>query len=124
MPAYQSTALGSEITFELDAAGNPVVKHRAPRPVALASPPAQTSAGSATALAFAEPITHLVVQNNGAAALGIEWDGSTATAGSLQLAAGASLFLDCEADGLSLLTAAATNINGAAAANIVVKGAA
>jgi hypothetical protein len=94
-------------------------------PVALASPPAATNAGSATHLVFAADINHLYLINQSNVAVGVEWDGRTADAGSYQLGVGLPLTLDVHipaATGISLYTASAVNINGATGSNLVVKG--
>ncbi len=66
-------------------------------------------------------VNHVMLQNNTAAAVTYDIDAVT-TAGSLQLAAGATIILDITMTTLHLRTAATQNVNGAAAANIVVRG--
>ena len=65
-------------------------------------------------------VNHVLLQNNTAAVLNYEIDG-VATAGSPALAAGAAIFLDIQMAALHLLTAGIQNVNGAAAANIVIR---
>lgn len=89
--------------------------------VALSTPPAATNAGADTPLTFSQPVHHLLIQNNTAAVVYWELD-AVAGVGSAQLAAGATLFLDNTAAALHLYTAAAQNINGTTATNIVVRG--
>lgn len=89
--------------------------------IPLTSPPAQTNAGSDTPLTWAQPVRHLFVQNNTAAAVMVEQD-AAASAGSTVVATGQLLVLDVPCAVLHLFTAAAQNINGTAAANIVVRG--
>lgn len=65
---------------------------------------------------------HVLVQNNTAAAINVDVD-TAATAGSLVLAAGATLVLDVQMSALHLYSAAAApNVNGSASGNIVVRG--
>ena len=89
--------------------------------VALVSPPATLNAGTDTALTFVQSISDGVVQNNSAAAIGVEYD-AVATAGSLQLAAGALLQIEEKVTVLHLLAATALTLNGTAPGGVVVKG--
>jgi len=89
--------------------------------VALSSPPAQTNVGADTALTFAQQVHYLEIQNNTGAVIYWELD-AAAQVGAAQLAAGATLFLSNACAVLHLYTAAAQNVNGASANNIVIRG--
>lgn len=65
-------------------------------------------------------VRHVILQNNTAAIVNYDIDAAT-TLGSLSLAAGATIVLDIEMTTLHLRTAAAQQVNGSAAANIVVR---
>jgi hypothetical protein len=89
--------------------------------IPLASPPAQTNAGSDTPLTWAQPVRHMLVQNNTAASVMVEQD-AAASLGATVVAAGQLLVLDVPCAILHLYTAAAQNINGTAGGGIVVRG--
>ena len=89
--------------------------------VALASPPAQTNAGSQTTLTFAETVTQITVQNNTSSVVNVAFD-SAASAGSFAVPAGATLIAEKQCKALHVFTAAAQNVNGASASNIVILG--
>lgn len=87
----------------------------------LQSPPATTNAGSDTALTWTTQVNHYRVQNNTSANLNIRED-SASSPGSLLLVPGAIYREDKPVTTIHLFTAAAQNINGTVAANIVVEG--
>lgn len=89
--------------------------------VSLVSPPAQTNAGSDTALTFAETVTTVTIQNNTAGSINVAFN-ATASAGSLLIPAAATLVEEKQCTVLHLYTASAQNINGTSANNIVVLG--
>ena len=89
--------------------------------VALVSPPAQTNAGSETTLTFAETVTQVTVQNNTSSVVNVAFD-SAASAGSFTVPAGATLIAEKQCSALHVYTAAAQNVNGTSANNIVVLG--
>ena len=95
-------------------------------PVPLASPPASSAAGAATPLYFTADIDQVIVANQGAVPLTLEWDGTVATPGSLIIRpGGAPAILDVHIPvsvGISLYTATAVAINGNVTPNILVKG--
>lgn len=86
-----------------------------------ASNAAHTTAATDYSFSWQAPtVNHIMLQNNTAAVVNWELD-ATATAGSPALAAGQTVFLDVVASVLHLFTAAQQNVNGAAAANVVVR---
>jgi hypothetical protein len=90
--------------------------------VLLEAPPANLSAGAATALGFLTGIRHLEVQNNSSEVKTIEVDGSAATPGSWELQPGDAYFIDATIAAISIYGASATPLNGAVAGNVVVRG--
>lgn len=88
---------------------------------ATTSPPSTTNASSDTSYTFAAQVRHWLLQNNTSANVQFELD-TTATAGSIVLAPGATWLSDIPVTVLHLYTAAAQNINGSSAGNIVLKG--
>lgn len=89
--------------------------------VALSTPPAALTASTDTAFTFASQVKHVLIQNNSATATGVAFD-TAATAGSFQLAPNQTLLLDVEVTAVHFWSTAATNVNGAAAANITLLG--
>lgn len=90
--------------------------------IALSSPPAQTNAGSDTPLTFSQQVNRVIIQNNTSANANYAFD-MVASAGSLVLVPGAMLVYPKKCTVPHLYTAAAQNINGTSAGNIVVLGA-
>jgi len=90
--------------------------------ISLSSPPTQTNAGTDTPLTFSSPVQRIIIQNNTAANLNFAFD-VAATLGSLVLVPGSMIIYPKKVTVLHILTAAAKNINGTAAGNIVVLGA-
>jgi hypothetical protein len=124
--AATSSRFAEDGTTQLTFAGGAVARVPSvaivPAPaVALSSPPANLTAGADTSLTFASEIHHLLIQNNGAVTVGVEFD-ATASAGSLQVAAGQTLLLDLPLTVLHCYSASAPAVNGTAAGNLVVKG--
>lgn len=89
--------------------------------IGFTNPPAQTSAALDTAITFSATVNHWVLQNNTTAVVNFDMD-TQASAGSLVLAPNATFFSDIPMTALHLFTAAAQNINGTAAGNIVLRG--
>lgn len=87
------------------------------------SNPAATTGGADYTFAWANGATvnHVLLQNNTAAVVNYDID-QAASAGSITLAAGATVFLDITMSALHLFTAANENVNGATSGNIVVRG--
>lgn len=88
-----------------------------------AANPAGTTAGANTAFRFVRRVNKVVIQNNTAAIVNVNFD-ATATAGSFVLAANGTpqtFYLPCIA--VNLLTAGAQSVNGNTASGIVVAGA-
>lgn len=90
--------------------------------VSLTSPPSATSAGSDTTLTFSKQVNRVIIQNNTSANVNYAFD-TAASAGSLVLAPGSTLIYPKKVTSPHLYTAAAQNINGTSAGNIVVLGA-
>src|SRR6266700_323788 len=90
--------------------------------IALTSPPATTNAGTDTPLTFSSQVQRVIIQNNTSANLNYAFD-VAATLGSLVLVPGSTLIYPKKVTVVHILTAAAKNINGATAGNIVVLGA-
>lgn len=67
-----------------------------------------------------QQVNHVILQNNTAAVLNYDID-HVASAGTLTLASGATIFLDVSMLALHLFTAGVQAVNGAAAAGIVVR---
>lgn len=67
-----------------------------------------------------EQVNHVLLQNNTAATINYDID-EAASAGSIALAAGATIFLDIQMSTLHLFTAGVVNVNGTATGNIVVR---
>lgn len=67
-----------------------------------------------------QQVNHVILQNNTTAVVNYDID-NTASAGTLTLAAGATIFLDVSMLVLHLFTAGVQAVNGAAAAGIVVR---
>lgn len=88
--------------------------------VALDSPPAETNAGTNTALSLASTAYSLLIQNNSPNDLNVEF-GGTATSGSLVIKSGTALFWNEPITSFGILTTNATNINGSSSGNIVIK---
>ncbi len=91
------------------------------RSVNLATAPTALTISTDTIYIFGYKVRHLLVQNNSGTAVGVGLD-AIATAGSLQVAAGATLALDVPVTSVHLFSAAATAVNGTSAANIVLMG--
>lgn len=89
--------------------------------VSLSSPPAQTNAGADTSLLFASPVGHWFIQNNTTANVMFDLE-TAASLGSPLIAAGQMITSDVPLSQLHLFTAAAQNINGTTAGNIVIRG--
>lgn len=89
--------------------------------VSLVSPPAQTNAGSDTALTFTQTVAQVTIQNNTNAVVYVAFD-ATASAGSYALAAGSTLVEAKYCKVVHLYTAAAQNVNGTSSGGIVVLG--
>lgn len=89
---------------------------------ALSSPAAQTSAGSETQYTFSSQISRVILQNNTTANVMYAFD-ATASLGSLVLAPGQTLIYPKKVTVVHLYTAAAQNVNGTSAGNIVLLGA-
>lgn len=89
--------------------------------IALSSPPAQTNAGTETILTFSQQVNKVTIYNATSANLNYALD-ETVTAGSLVLAPGYQLDQYKKVTAVHILTAAAQNINGSTAGNVVVKG--
>jgi hypothetical protein len=83
--------------------------------------PTATTATTDTAWTFASRVNHVLLQNNTTANLQYEFD-TTASAGSPILAPGATFVADLQVTAIHLYTAAAQNINGTVAGNIVLRG--
>ncbi len=90
--------------------------------IAATSPPATTNAGSDTPYTFSAQVNRIILMNNTSANVNYAFD-AVASAGSLVLTPGSMLVYPKKCTALHLYTAAAQNINGTAAANIVVLGA-
>ena len=80
-----------------------------------------TAANQAVQVRFLHIVNHLIVQNNSASDIKIEFD-SVASQGSLTIVAGAYWSGDIHCQNVWLWCAAAVNINGGSAANVVVIG--
>lgn len=119
MPRRVAPAVGTG--FSPPSAGDNV-NPAAGAPVALSSPPATLNAGSATLLTFATPVRHVEVQNNSSVSIGVEFDGTTATAGSFQVGPGQTYEADVSTSQVSFLSSLATNLNGSSANNVVLRG--
>ena len=89
--------------------------------VALTSPAAQTNAGSDTLYTFSSQVNTVILQNNTGANLNYAFD-VAATVGSLLLPTGQTLIYSKKVTVVHLFTAAATNVNGSSASNIVLLG--
>ena len=89
--------------------------------IAATSPPSATNAGSDTSYIFSQTVNHVLIQNNTSANLNYAFD-VAASAGSYLLVPGAFVVWDRLCTVLHLYTAAAQNINGTSAGNIVVEG--
>lgn len=89
--------------------------------VALSSSPAQTNAGSDTTCTFSKQVNCVILQNNTTATVNYAFD-TTASAGSLALAAGQTLVYAKRVTAVHLFTASAQNINGTSSGNIVLLG--
>ncbi len=90
--------------------------------IALSSPPSTTNAGSDTPLTFSSQVNRVIIQNNTSANVNYAFD-TSASAGSMLLVPGATLIYPKKCTVLHLFTAAAQNINGSTAGNIVALGA-
>ena len=86
-----------------------------------ASQPSATNVGTDTPWYFAKQVRHIFIQNNTAVNVQFSLD-AAATAGSPILAPGAAFSGDIAVTVIHLLTAAAQNINGSSAVNIVIWG--
>ncbi len=91
------------------------------RLISLSSPPTTTNAGSDTTLTFASQITQGIVQNNTSANANINFT-AAASAGTLLVPPGFAYEFQLQTTTLHLFTAAAQNVNGSTAGNIVVLG--
>ena len=88
---------------------------------ALTTTAGATVANTAYSATFASQVNHVLLSNNTTANLNYEFE-NAATAGSDVLAPGQKLLMDVQCITVSLLTATIENVNGSAAANIVVRG--
>lgn len=79
---------------------------------ALTTPPAQTNAGSDTALTFSATVNHWCLQNNSSANLYYQLDAAASTA-TFVLAPGAQVWWDWPVTVMHVFTASAINVNGA-----------
>jgi hypothetical protein len=86
-----------------------------------AAQPTTTNVGTDTSWSFTSQVRHLMIQNNTSANVQFSLD-VAATAGSPILTPGATFFADIRVTAVHLLTAAAQNINGTSAGNIIVWG--
>lgn len=90
--------------------------------VAASSPPSATNVGSDTTYTFSSQVNRVIIQNNTSANVNYAFD-TAASAGSFVLASNAMVVYPKKVTALHLYTAAAQNINGTSAGNIVVLGA-
>lgn len=90
--------------------------------IAATTPPSATNAGSDTAYTFSSQVNRVIIQNNTSANVSYAFD-VAASAGALVLSPGSTLVYPKKCTVLHLFTAAAQNINGTTAGNIVVLGA-
>lgn len=90
--------------------------------VAASSPPSTTSAGSDTTYTFSQQVNRVIIQNNTSGNVYYAFD-QTASAGSFLLVPGATVIYSKKVTAVHLFTAAAQNINGTTAGNIVLLGA-
>lgn len=90
--------------------------------IALTSPPSTTNAGSDTVLTFSSQVNRIIIQNNTSANANFDFDQS-ASAGSFLVVPGGMIVYPKKCTAFHLFTAAAQNINGTSAGNIVVRGA-
>ena len=126
-----SSPLMSQPFFLVDASGNPIAGTgyvglvediEQANYIAASSPPSATNAGSDTPYTFSSQVNRVILQNNTSANVNYAFD-TAATAGSLVLVPSALLVYPKKCTVLHLYTAAAQNINGSTAGNIVVLGA-
>lgn len=89
--------------------------------IAASSPPTTTNVGADTTYTFSSQVNTVILQNNTAAVVNYAFD-TAASAGSLSLAAGQTLIYSKKVTVVHLYTAAAQNINGTTAGNIVLLG--
>ena len=90
--------------------------------VGASSPPSTTNAGTDTTYTFSSQVNRVIIQNNTSANVNYAFD-TAASPGTLRLLPGATLIYPKKCTALHLYTAAAQNINGSTAGNIVVLGA-
>jgi hypothetical protein len=107
----------------ISANGGQVVDNFAGQIVPLAAgAPAALTASADTTFAFSQPVTHIYVQNKSAADVYVEFD-AAATVGSAVVPANrGGLFFDIPCAAVHLFSTAATNVNGTADLNIVLRG--
>jgi hypothetical protein len=86
------------------------------------TPPSATNVGTDTTYTFSSQVSRVILQNNTSANVNYAFD-ATSTSGSLLLLPGAMLVYPKKCTVVHLFTAAAQNINGSSAGNIVVLGA-
>lgn len=79
-----------------------------------ASAPSATNLGTDTLVPFAQPVEHLLIQNNTAAAVWINFDAAAAVGALVLLAAGTMLVITVPCKTLHVFTAAAQQINSTA----------
>lgn len=83
--------------------------------------PATTTANADTAFPFMIPVRHLIVQNNTAATVYLDFD-TNASLGSMQLPPSGFTSLDVRLQELHIYTTAAVNVNNALASGLYVAG--
>jgi hypothetical protein len=89
--------------------------------IALSTPAAQTNNGSDTTYTFSSQVNTVIIQNNTTVNVNYAFD-VAASAGSLLLLPGQLLVYSKKITAVHLFTAAAQNVNGTSAANIVLLG--
>lgn len=119
-PKRVPPVVGSGFNFPAPVGAN--VNPSAGAPVALSSPPATLTANASTLLTFASTVRHIEIQNNTTDTKGVEFDGTTATAGSYQVPPGGTYSADVSTTQVALYGTLASALNGSSAGNVVVRG--
>jgi len=86
------------------------------------TPPSTTNAGSDTTYTFSSQVNRIIIQNNTSANVNFDFD-QAASAGSFLCLPGTMIIYPKKCTAFHLYTAAAQNINGSTAGNVVVRGA-
>jgi len=90
--------------------------------IALTTPQAALTASTDTSYTFASQAKHMLIQNKSATNVYIEFDATTTVGSLLVYPNGQLLFFDIPVTAMHLYSTAATNVNGTADNNIVLKG--